>query len=206
VTALLRPPVIGAPLDGPDDHLKVVVARTIDDLLEVVTVRAIVYMGEQHCPYDEEIDGNDFAGSTHLLLKFRRHPIGALRVRWFADFAKFERAAIIKRHRGRNASRALILAALELARRKGYRRVLGHAQSRLVAFWTREFGARVRENRPLFAFSDHEYVEIEWSLEPSPGALNIDSNPLVLLRPEGDWDRPGVLDRSAVRPASNPTS
>ena len=32
-------------------------------------------------------------------------------------------------------------------------------------------------------------------------ALGFDTDPMVLLRPEGDWDRPGILDRSAGRPA-----
>ena len=35
-------------------------------------------------------------------------------------------------------------------------------------------------------------------------ALGFDTDPMVLLRPEGDWDRPGILDRSAGRPATNP--
>jgi hypothetical protein len=26
----------------------------------------------------------------------------------------------------------------------------------------------------------------------------------MIIRPEGDWDRPGVLDLSAGRPASSP--
>jgi hypothetical protein len=26
----------------------------------------------------------------------------------------------------------------------------------------------------------------------------------VLIRPEGDWDKPGVLDLSATRPPTNP--
>jgi hypothetical protein len=52
--------------------------------------------------------------------------------------------------------------------------------------------------------SDHEYIEVERRLTPPADALTIDSDPLVLLRPEGLWDRPGVLDRSVNRPATNP--
>ena len=60
------------------------------------------------------------------------------------------------------------------------------------------------EGRAPFTFSDHVYVETIKRLTPPDGAVTIDSDPLVLLRPEGAWDRPGVLDRSATRPASNP--
>jgi hypothetical protein len=31
--------------------------------------------------------------------------------------------------------------------------------------------------------------------------LHIDSDPYVIMRPEGAWDHENVLDRSALRPA-----
>ncbi|HWE48041.1 MAG TPA: GNAT family N-acetyltransferase, partial [Caulobacteraceae bacterium] len=148
-------------------------------------------------------DGNDFAGATHLLLRARAQPVGTLRLRWFADFAKLERVAIRADHRGGRAARVLIAAAFDLAARKGYRRMIGHAQERLVPFW-KQYRAHVRDHRPRFVFSDHEYVEIEAELASPANALGADADPIVLLRPEGDWDRPGVLDNSATRPASNP--
>ena len=51
--------------------------------------------------------------------------------------------------------------------------------------------------------SDHDYVEMIVEGVPPPDALTLDSDPLVLLRPEGAWDEAGVLDTSAARPASN---
>jgi hypothetical protein len=63
---------------------------------------------------------------------------------------------------------------------------------------------KVRAGRDRFVFSDHEYVETIRELTPPDDAVTIDSDPLVVLRPEGAWDRPGVLDRSARRPATNP--
>ncbi len=195
-----------APATGPtrlDNQLEVTVARTLNDLLEVITLRALVYIGEQRCPFDEEIDGNDFAGATHLLLRARGEPVGTLRLRWFADFAKLERVAVRKEHRGGRGTRVLIDAAFDLAARKGYRKMLGHAQARLTPFWKR-YRAHPRVDRPRFVFSDHEYVEIEAELPELAGAMNADSDPIVLLRPEGAWDKPGVLDRSTDRPATNP--
>jgi hypothetical protein len=53
-------------------------------------------------------------------------------------------------------------------------------------------------------FSDHDYVEIVAETTPPPNALTIDTDPMILLRPEGEWDTPGVLDWSADRPATNP--
>ncbi|HLK25047.1 MAG TPA: hypothetical protein VKT30_10340 [Caulobacteraceae bacterium] len=180
-------------------EMVVQVARSIDDFLQAATVRALVYMGEQACPFEEEFDGNDLAGATHLLLKLRGETIGVLRLRWFADFVKLERLAIRKEHRGGPGLMMLARAAFEHAARKGYRRLMGHAQPRLVSFWRRSFKGWVRPGRPAFHFSDHDYVEMEFALEPPADAIGIDADPFVLLRPEGDWDRPGVLERRATR-------
>jgi predicted GNAT family N-acyltransferase len=172
--------------------------------MQVIALRAIVYMAEQVCPFDEEYDGNDFAGATHLIVRRCGEPVGVLRLRWFADFAKLERVAVRREERGRTATIALIRAAIELAEQKGYRRIIGHAQARLVPFWKRQFGFAPRAGRKPFAFSDYQYIEMERELTPPPDALNLDTDPMVLLRPEGKWDRPGVLDNSAHRPAATP--
>jgi hypothetical protein len=53
------------------------VARTMDDMQRISVVRALVYMSEQDCPYDEEFDGNDLAGATHLLAEAGGEPLAA---------------------------------------------------------------------------------------------------------------------------------
>ena len=202
MNAIVRTPrAVSAGTGLEPDGYEVTVARSLNDLMQVVAVRTLVYMGEQECPYQEEYDGNDFAGATHLLLRYRGEPVGVVRMRWFADFAKLERLAVLRAHRGR-ATMALIRFAIQFAGRKGYRRILGHAQPRLVAFWAKHFNAKPRANREGFFFSDHTYVEILAEVDPVPDALSVDSDPMLLLRPEGDWDRPGVLDRSAARPSA----
>lgn len=186
-----------------EGRLEVTVCRTIDDLMQAMSVRTLVYMGEQDCPYEEEYDGNDFAGSTHLLLRRNGEPIGTLRIRWFADFAKVERVSVRKEFRRGRATLMLIQAAKKLAERKNYRNILGYGQVRLISFWQQYFNARIRDQREGFVFSDHDYVEMVVEGMPPSNALTLDSDPLVLLRPEGAWDETGVLDRSANRPASN---
>jgi predicted GNAT family N-acyltransferase len=186
------------------DEIVVDVARSIPELMEAFAVRTLVYLGEQRCPFEEEYDGNDFAGATHLIARAGREPVGAMRIRWFADFCKVERVAVRREHRGGRVAGALIEAACALAGRKGYRKILGHIQTRLVPFWIRYGDVRLRPDRRRFAFSDHEYVEVVRDLAPSPDALNIDTPAMVLLRPEGAWDEPGVLDRSAARSAACP--
>lgn len=182
--------------------IKVAVARSLDEIMTGLAVRCVIFMGEQSCPYDEEFDGNDFAGATHLVVRIGGEPAGTLRLRWFAGFAKLERVAVRREHRGGQISSALIAASLDLVRRKGYRKLLGHAQAHLISFWE-SFGAHIRPDRERFVFSNCEYVEMEWDLEPAADSLNLDTDPLILIRPEGRWDEPGVLDRSAARCGSN---
>ncbi|MGE0828815.1 MAG: GNAT family N-acetyltransferase [Hyphomonadaceae bacterium] len=189
---------------GPSaNHIEISVVRDLNAMMRVFALRSIVYMGEQICPYDEEFDGNDFAAATHMLAEIDGEPVGALRLRWFADFVKVERVAVKSEHRGGVVVRSLFGAAVQLARKRGYRRALGHIQARLEPFW-RRLGFIPRQGRPRFSFSDHEYIEVEGAIEPHPDALSIDASPYVLLRPEGLWDQQGPLDRSAARPISNP--
>jgi len=173
------------------------VVRTLDDMARVHAVRTLVYMGDQACPYDEEFDGNDFCGATHLLLSWRGEPAGVVRLRWFGEFAKLERLAVRKEHRGGPGLLLLCNAAFDLARRKGYRRLIGHAQVRGEAFWRRYFNGRPRPGRPRFEFSQYRYVEMEFDLAPHPQAVGLASPAMVLLRPEGAWDEPGVLETAA---------
>lgn len=182
-----------------DNAIQVEIVRTIEALMQAAAVRAIVYGGEQKCPLTEEFDGNDFAGVTHLLVRRNGEPEGALRLRWFGDFAKVERVAVIPGARDGEAARALINAAVALAARKGFRRLLGHVEAGMTPYWRRALGVSVRDHRPRFRFSDREYVEIELAITPPDNAITADSEALVLLRPEGAWDEPGILDRSSER-------
>ncbi len=163
--------------------------------MQVVAVRASVYMSEQACPYREEFDGNDFAGG-HLLARIDGEPAACLRVRYFAEFVKLERLAVRREYRGTRVAFRIVRAGLELARRKGYHVVYGHARRDLVKFW-RFFGARPKPDAQDIRFSGADYEEMIIDLAPHPQALGLDTDGYTLIRPEGAWDRPGVLEHSA---------
>ncbi|WP_019961997.1 GNAT family N-acetyltransferase [Woodsholea maritima] len=181
-----------------DDGVVIRVARTLDDLQKVMMIRALVYMAEQDCPYEEEYDGNDFCGATHLIAELYGEPVGTLRIRWFAGFAKLERVTMLPRERSGRITRKMIKYGYEVIRRKGYQRVLGHIQEHLKAYWKR-FGLHHREHRAPFVFSDRAYLEVEGRFDLHPKALTMDTDALILDRPEGEWDKPGPLDRSVNR-------
>ncbi|MAC57324.1 MAG: N-acetyltransferase [Novosphingobium sp.] len=176
------------------------VARTMEDMLKCFTIRSATYMAEQDCPFDEEFDGNDFC-ATHFLGEIDGEPAGCIRVRYFADFVKLERLAVRHEFRNSRLSFRLVREAIDYCRRKGYLKAYGHSRSDLVRFWG-IFGFRAIAGRPHFTFSEVEYVELEASLAATQDRLIIGADPYMLIRPEGDWDRPGPLDRSSSRPAS----
>jgi len=180
--------------------IDVSVVRSFDDLQATLALRAVVYMGEQSCPFLEEFDGNDLAGATHLLARCEGAPAGVIRIRWFAGFAKLERAAVGRAYRARGVARALWQESARVAAAKGYSQMLGYIEPRLIPFWRACAGFEPRAGRPKFYFSDREYVEVIAPISPTAeDVLTIDSSPMVLIRPEGAWDAPGILDASVQR-------
>lgn len=179
-------------------RFKVHPVRNIDDFQRVVAIRAVVYMGEQACPYDEEYDGNDLCAS-HFLVFDGKHAVGTLRIRWFADFAKLERITLLPSHRATKALHVLLAEAFEVVARKGYRKMIGQIQARLWPLWSRTFDCKLMQDRAGFSFSDYDYREIIIFVPPHPRAIRIDEDPYTLIRPEGAWDAPGILDASAIR-------
>ncbi len=172
--------------------------------MRVMAVRSAVYVAEQECPYDEEFDGNDFS-ATHLIGYVGGEPAGCLRIRYFADFAKVERLAIRKEFRKTRLAFKIAKAAIELCRTKGYRRIYAHAQKRLLNFFSR-FGFQPLEGSREFVFSDFDYIEIVLETTPHPQAISIGVDPYIIIRPEGRWHLPGVLERSASRPVRRPSA
>jgi predicted GNAT family N-acyltransferase len=189
--------------DAGTRDISVTVARTFEDLMRVASLRSAVYIGEQECPYEEEFDGNDLT-ATHLIGYVGNEPAGCMRIRYFADFAKIERLAVRKEFRNTRLAFQVVRAGIKLCQMKGYRRLYGHSQKRLVNFWSR-FGFRPIEGAKEFVFSDFDYVEIVAEIERDPEAITIGADPYVMIRPEGRWHVPGVLERSASREVTRPS-
>ena len=175
------------------------IARTMDDLLMVYSIRSAVYIAEQDCPFAEEFDGNDHC-ATHFLAFTGDEPAGCLRARFFADFVKLERLAVRKPYRRSTIAFELVRSAVSFARRKGFRRFYGHAREGLESFWG-HFGAKPMPGRGEFVFSDHRYTEMFVEYEPLNDEITLAEDPMKILRPEGDWDREGILEFSRTRAA-----
>jgi predicted GNAT family N-acyltransferase len=174
--------------------LEVRLARTIDDVFKVFSVRSATYIAEQFCLYDEEFDGNDFC-ATHFIGTVDGDAAGCVRLRFFEGFAKLERLAVRAEYRQSRLAYKLVREALEHCKRKGYRKVLGHSRLDLVRFW-KVFGFRPVETRAQFAFANVQYAEILLEQEADDHAIRIDADPMIIIRPEGAWEKPGPFDVS----------
>jgi predicted GNAT family N-acyltransferase len=186
----------------PKRFLSAKIANSHADLLKVFSIRAATYMAEQECPYDEEFDGNDFC-SSHILGFVDGEPVACLRIRYFNAFVKLERLAVRKEYRGSGITALTIEKGLDYAKRKGFTKFYGHSRSDLIKFWAR-FGFHPIQNRPPLSFSNQDYVEIFYESEAHPDPISLDDGPYVIIRPEGAWERPGVLD--PIQPTPSLTS
>jgi len=172
------------------------VAHTIEEMMQAFAVRAAVFLSELACPYTEEFDGNDFT-ATHFLGYVDGEPASTCRIRYFADFAKLERVAVRQEFRKTGVAGKMIGFALDLCRQKGYRKLHGHCEEHLLPFWQKFGFEPIDADR--FVLLGHEYIEIECPLEPHPDPIEIGTDPMLFIRPEGAWDEPCALERSKTQ-------
>lgn len=173
----------------------VTVVHSLDDILKCIAIRGAAYVEDRSIPYAEDVDGNDFS-ATHLLGYIGDEPAGCIRLRYFADFVKIERLAVLPRHRGKLAF-DLIKAAIAFGQDKGYRHFYGQSAEHVLKLW-RHFGFKVRNSPGLVYLTDEVYYEIDLSTHGSSNPITKRSGAAVLVRPEGQWDRPGPLEANCA--------
>ena len=176
-------------------------ASTSDELMQCYALRAAVFMGEQHCPYFEEFDGNDYT-ATHIIMYVDGEPAGSMRIRWFQSFAKLERCVFLRRFRSQGMFQDFVRWAMNFSANKGYPKAYLHLQKRLLPIMEREGFKRVDDR--VFVFSDHEYYAVAADLTGTSAHPTMTTDPMVLNRPEDRMDMPGVLEDSVARGASSP--
>ena len=71
------------------------------DMMKVLNIRNIVFVGEQNCPYDIEVVPSEEEEAKHFLIYYKDTPVGTIRYRAMGDRTyKIERFAILKEYRG----------------------------------------------------------------------------------------------------------
>ncbi|WP_051631092.1 GNAT family N-acetyltransferase [Afifella pfennigii] len=138
-------------------------------------------------------DGNDWQ-ATHIVVYDGEEPVGTVRIRWFRDFAQFERTAFRKEWRNPHVIKACAQFAFDHVARKGFERVITHAGPLYARLWRMLLGFTPVEGKGPLLLEGHPepYVELEKLLERPANALGLASDANTLFRIEGAWDEPGA--------------
>jgi hypothetical protein len=172
-----------------NNSIRVQIVKTPEQLQHAYTIRAICFMEENGVAAGLSFDGNDLQ-ATHVVIYVGAEPIGALRIRWFGEFAELERTAMRKAYRN---PRYLKIAAEEIFKhiaRKGYKVVITHAAPLYARLWERMLGFKRVEGKPPAVFAGHPepYVELIKHLDVPQNAITMASDAQIIFRTEGEWD------------------
>lgn len=174
------------------------VVTTQEQLLHAYSIRAICFMEEHGVPAQHEFDGNDYQ-ATHLIAYSGDEPIGTIRIRWFKEFAKFERTSFRKAYRNMHTLKIAADFAFDHVARKGYDKVITHAVSKHARLWRMMLGFKNAEGKKPLYFDGHNepYIELVKDLTPPANAISVSTDSVVLFRTEGFWDAPSKYEAVA---------
>ena len=180
------------------NQIRAEVVTTYQQLLHAYAIRSICFMEEHGVKAQQTFDGNDYQ-ATHMIVYAGDEPIGALRVRWFKDFAKIERMAFRQAYRHVHVLKAFVQFMFNHIARKGYSTVIAHAQPKYARLWRIAFGFRTVERKKPLYFDGHEepYIELIKELTPPENAISVSTDPAVMFRTEGFWDAPSEYEAVA---------
>ena len=121
-------------------------------------------------------------------------PIGTARLRWFKDFVKIERTSFRKAYRGIKILKDFAAFAFEYIARKGYTRVITHAEEKYARLWKIVLGFKCSEKPPATFKGQQPFYEIWRDIEPAASPISQDSSCALLFRTEGRWDEAGAFE------------
>lgn len=92
------------------DGLTLKPVTTPMDMMNVLNIRNIVFVGEQNCPYDIEVVPSEEKEAKHFLIYNKEIPVGTIRYREMGDRTfKLERFAVLKEYRGKGYGKEAFL-------------------------------------------------------------------------------------------------
>jgi hypothetical protein len=183
------------------DHnqIRCEVVTTYEQMQHAYAIRAICFMEEHNVRARQTFDGNDYQ-ATHVVVYSGDEPIGTLRIRWFRDFAKFERTAFREAYRNMHTLKTAADFAFDHVARKGFDKVITHAQSKYARLWRIVLGFKNVEGKKPIYFDGHAepYIELVKELTPPANAISERTDATVLFRTEGYWDAPSEFETAAA--------
>ncbi|MGB6541227.1 MAG: GNAT family N-acetyltransferase [Xanthobacteraceae bacterium] len=187
------------PIDRKHNMIRTEVVTTYQQLLHAFAIRAICFMEEHGVKAQQTFDGNDYQ-ATHFIVYAGDEPIGTVRVRWFRDFAKFERASFRPAWRNMHVIRNCANFVFDHVARKGFDKVITHAQPKYARIWRSMLGFKTMEGKGPVQFEGHDepYIELVKQLTVPDNAITERTDAIVLFRTEGFWDAPSDFESAAA--------
>ncbi len=181
------------------NHIRCEIVTNYEQLLHAYSIRAICFMEEHGVRAQQTFDGNDYQ-ATHVIVYAGEEPIGTLRIRWFKDFAKFERTSFRKAYRNMEVLKSSAQFAFDHVARKGFDKVITHAQPKYARLWRVVLGFKNAPGKPMLRFEGHEdpYIELVKELTLPANAISEKTDASVLFRIEGFWDSPSDFEAASA--------
>jgi predicted GNAT family N-acyltransferase len=141
--------------------------RSPSEIEGACAIRRRVFVEEQGVDEALEFDALDDQ-ARHLLASVDGEPAGTLRIRLLEGgrVAKIERVAVLPAQRRHRVGRALMVAALDLARARGASEARVHAQTVVTAFYA---GLGFVATGAVFEEDGIPHIAMRLSLAPASG-------------------------------------
>ena len=164
-------------------NIKVVTSQ--QEFFDAMQVRRAVFVDEQKIDETLEFDGNDF-NATHMIAYVGKIPVGTMRIRYFKDFVKLERACVLKDFRKSNISEMLMDSVLKFCAQKGYEKAQGICKKELLPRW-KEQGFFPIEGGKIVCQNGMTLIPVEKKIAPTKNCITIQTSMDILNRVEGEW-------------------
>ncbi len=124
--------------------LRIVPIENAEQMRHAHDIRRRVFIEEQHVPEEIEMDEDD-AHAFHALAILDGKPVGCGRFVAHADEVKIGRMAVLANLRAHGIGREILLYLMRIARERGYRHAVLHAQMTAEGFYLKNGYAPVGE-------------------------------------------------------------
>lgn len=173
--------------------IKIVLSQKEFD--DAMRVRRAVFVDEQNIDEALEFDGNDFT-ATHAVAYVGKKPVGAMRIRYFKDFVKIERACVLKDFRKTNIAEFLMDSVLKFCAQKGFEVAYGICKKELLPRWEQQGFFAIEGATPVEQ-NGMTLIPIERKIAPSEEKIKIQTSMDILNKKEGQWFEDAQVDGTA---------
>lgn len=164
--------------------------KNFDEMLKVMVLRGVVFMGEQKHDYTTEFDNQDFQNHIHLLAMEGNEPIGTMRIYKEGDSAKFERLAILPEHRNKGIAQKLLDAGYEFCKQENVNNVYLFCKPEVEQYWINQGYSNVNEK--VLSYKNMTLIPVTKKIgttesTPEKSRAANDEIPHILRREKGKW-------------------